>query len=149
MALGPRIGGGGGGAAKGRKILAWISYGFAIVGGAALVATGLITFFTGLVPGWVSAILFAGLFCAMAVDIIIDGEPNRLALISAMVLPSLAATVNGQLSTVVGQFARQVLTSVNAGLGSWLGVSGSGWAVAVMCIALAMIIARRVVAKGG
>ncbi len=135
--------------AKGRKILAWISYGFAVVAGAALVATGLIGFFTGLAPGWVSAILFVGLFFAMAVDIIVDGEPNRLALISAMVLPSLATSVNGQLAAVVGEFARSILASVNSGLGSWLGVAGSGWAVALMCIAVSLIIARRVVAKGG
>ena len=71
-----------------------------------------------------------------------------IAMWSAMLVPSLAVSVNGSLAEMVRQASAQILTQVNSGLTGWLGVSGS-LAVGVVCAVIAFLIGRRVLAKGG
>lgn len=140
---------GGVGKEKGRKALAWISYGLAVVGGAALAATfvgGLIAGFIGFFPGWVAIVVFTGGFVAMAIDLFIDGEPNQVALYTAMLLPSVARAVPGRLSATVTDLSHQALAQVNATLGAWLGTS-SALGLAIACVVVALLMARRVVTK--
>jgi hypothetical protein len=134
---------------KGIKALAWISYGLAVVSGAALVTTflgGWISGLVGLFPGWVAVAATAGIIVAMAVDLFVDGIPNQVALYSAMVIPSLARAVPGKLGDTVGGLAQSLRASVNASLTTWLGVSSS-IGVAVGCAAVSLIMARRVIQK--
>ena len=135
---------------KGIKALAWISYGLAVVSGAATVTTFLGGWITGIVgwfPGWVAAIATAGLVIGMGIDLFIDGIPNQVALYSAMVIPSLARAVPGRLGDTVGELATSLRDSVNASLSTWLGVTSSV-GVAIGCAAISLLMARRVIAKG-
>jgi hypothetical protein len=150
MRLPGAVGGGGGG--KGKKALAWISFGFAVVAGAAFAVVGLGGFFDGLLGmfglPWLPALLFAGVFIAMTVDLIVDAIPNQIAMWSAMLLPSLAQSVNGKLSQTVRDLCNQILSQVNAGLSSWFGVAGA-LGIGVVCAVAAYLMGRRVLAKGG
>jgi hypothetical protein len=142
--------GGGFNKEKGIKALAWISYGLAVVGGAALAATflgGWISGLVGIFPNWVAIVAFVGAFVAMAVDLFVDGIPNQMALYTAIALPSLARAVDGRLSDTVTQVSGQALAQVNNSLGVWLGTS-SALAVAAVAVVASLLVARRVVAKG-
>ena len=142
--------GGGFNKEKGIKALAWISYGLAVVGGAALAATflgGWISGLVGIFPNWVAIVAFVGAFVAMAVDLFVDGIPNQMALYTAIALPSLARAVDGRLSDTVTQVSGPALAQVNNSLGVWLGTS-SALAVAAVAVVASLLVARRVVAKG-
>jgi hypothetical protein len=142
--------GGGGNKEKGRLTLAWVSFGFAVIGGAAIVATfigGMIAGFVGFFPSWVAIAAFVGAFVAMAIDLFVDGEPNQVALYTAMVLPSLARAVPGRLSDTITQMSAQALAQLNSVLGEWLGTS-SAMGVALACIIVSLLMGRRVLAKG-
>jgi hypothetical protein len=140
----------GGNKEKGIKILAWISFGLAVIGGAALSATfvgGIVANVMGILPGWVSIVLFAAGFVAMAVDLFVDGIPNQVALYTAIVLPSLARSVPGRLSGTVTDLSRQALAQTNDALGVWLGTS-SALGLAAAAVVVSLLMARRVVQKG-
>ncbi len=146
-----RPGGGGFSKEKGRKALAWISFGFALVGGTAASATFVgdwVDALFGFFPTWVSALALAGAVIALAIDLFVDGEPNKVAVYSAMALPSLGRTSPGRLGDTVTDLGGQLLASVNDFLGEWLGVT-SAIATAAVCAAVALLMARRVVTKGG
>lgn len=135
---------------KGVLALAWISYALAVVGGAFLTATFVGSWIVGLVgwfPGWVAAVAFAGALIAMVVDLWVDGEPNRLALWMAMVIPSLAMAVPGRLGESVRDVSDEIRSAVTSGMTEWLGTS-SVYAIAFASVVVAMLIARRVVTKG-
>jgi predicted MFS family arabinose efflux permease len=140
-----------GGSDKGRKVRAWISFGLAVIGGAAIVATfvgGAIAGLVGFFPSWVAIAAFVGALVAMTIDLIIDGEPNRIALCTAMVLPSLARAVPGKLSDTVTQASSSAHDQVNQSLGVWLGTS-SAIGIAVACVIVSLLMGRRVLAKRG
>jgi hypothetical protein len=142
--------GGGFNKEKGRKVLAWVSFVFALVGGTAAAATflgGWIRELLGAMPPWVSALLIVAAVVSMAMDIFNDSEPNQLALYCALALPSLARASSGKLSATVTQVSGQVTGSVNGGLSAWLGVT-SELAVAIICATIALLMARRVIRKG-
>lgn len=146
----PGAGGGGGG--KGKKALAWIAFAFAVVAGAAFAVGGLGRFFDGMLGmfglPWLPALMFGAGFVAMMVDLIVDQIPNQVAMWMAVALPSLAQSVDGKLSQTVQDVTGQILTQVNSGVSSWLGVSGA-WGVAIVCMVVAYLMGRRVLAKGG
>lgn len=146
-----RPGGGGFNKEKGRKALAWISFGFALVAGTAASATFVgswIDSLFGFFPTWVSALALGAAVVALAIDLFVDGEPNKVAVYVAIALPSLARTSPGRLGGTVTDLAGQLLASVNGFLGVWLGVA-SALATAAICTAVALLMARRVVTKGG
>lgn len=136
---------------KGTRALAWISYGLAVIGGAALTATFVGDWISGLLgifPGWVAIVGFTAGFVVMVVDLLVDGIPNRLALYTAITLPSLARAVPGRLSDSVTDLSTSALTQVNQALGVWLGTS-SALGLAFATVVASLLVARRVVAKGG
>jgi hypothetical protein len=137
--------------AKGIKILAWISYLLAVVGGAALANTvvgQLIGGIIGWFPPWVAQVGFAGGVTAMAVDLICDGIPNRLAVWMGILLPSLATSIEGKLGTTVTNISAQMLGQIDGGLRSWLGTS-SALGIAACAVVISLLVARRVIHKGG
>lgn len=137
---------------KGRKVLAWVSFGFAAAAGAGAAFTfigSLVAAILGFFPApWLPPLLLAGALVAMLMDIFVDSEPNQAALWMAMILPSLAAASNGRLADTVSQGARQLQAQLALGMGDWLGVS-AGFGFVVVAAAVSILMGRRVVAKGG
>lgn len=145
---------GGGGSAlhqRGIVALAWISYLLAVVAGAALVDTwvgGIVTWAVGVFPVAVAALALVAGTVAMLIDLLVDRIPNRLAVWMALVLPSVAAAVDGRLATTVTSISRALLEQVGAGLGTWIG-DASSLGVALGAAVASLLVARRVIAKGG
>lgn len=135
---------------KGIKGLAWCSFAIAVVGGTLATETFLGRFvqgFLGLWPWkWIPPVLLAAAVVALIVDIFIDLIPNQAAIWSALLLPSIAASVNGRLGDEVSRAGRWVLDQIDGWLHTWVTDSSTGLAIA--CIAAALIMARRVVKKG-
>lgn len=137
---------------KGRKVLAWVSFTFAAAAGAGAAFTfvgswvqGVLGFFSW---PWLPPLLLAGAFIAMALDIFNDSEPNQAAIYTVMMLPSLARAANGKLADSVEQAAGQLQSQLALGMGQWLGVS-AGFGFVAVCATVAILMSRRVVAKGG
>lgn len=137
----------------GTKVLAWISFGFAVAGGAALAATWAAGWIVAPIK-WlpssqviaVVALVFALL--GMALDIFIDFVPDRFAVWMGILLPTLATATSGKLSAKVTELANQVLSQVSGGLTGWIGQT-SKTAIAAVCITAALVMAKRVVRKSG
>lgn len=146
-----RPGGGGFNKEKGIKALAWISFVLAAVGGAALAGTflgGWVAGILGFFPDWVGILALTGAFVALAIDLFVDGIPNQVALYTAMTLPALGRSVPGRLGDTVTDMSQQLLASLNGALGEWLGTT-STVGLAVVSVAVSLLMARRVVRKGG
>ena len=130
--------------------LAWISFAFAVLGGALAPAMWVGRFATtvlGFAPWpWLPPVLFGGAVLAIAVDLWIDFVPNQAAIAGAIFAPSAAASVNGELSAKVVQFSSWMLSWASAPFERWLG-TGSSTGLAVGAIVAATIMARRVVKK--
>lgn len=136
---------------NGVTVLAWISEAAALVGGAALMTTfagGWIAALVGLFPGWVaSAALGIGVL-AGGLDMALDGIPNRLAIWMSILLPSMALAVGGKLGATVRDVAHSISAAANQEMGSWLGQK-STVAIAAFGITAALLMAKRVIRKGG
>ncbi len=142
--------GAGVGTGKGTRALAWISYGLAVVGGSALMATdpgSWIAATIGVFPQWVAVFLFGAGLVGMCLDLFLDRIPNRLAVWMAILLPSSARAVHGQLGADVRDVATHISGAADARLSAWIGQS-SLLAIAAFCVAVALLMARRVVRKG-
>lgn len=136
---------------RGTLVLAWISWGLALGGGSAIASTfigRLIGGFVGIFPGWVAVLLFTLGAVGMFIDLLVDGVPNRLAIWMAIVLPSVARAVPGKLSATFTNLSSSLLSAINQWLGEWVGTTAT-LGVAVATVGVALLIARRVVAKGG
>lgn len=136
---------------KGIKVLAWSSFGFAVVGGAAASGTFLgdaVRTTLDVLPWqWVPA---AGLIVAAgatAVDLFMDLIPNRPALYSAIVIPSVATATPGRLGDSLTDGATGAMDWVDASLAEWVGTHSSA-GIAVTCVAASLILARRTVKAG-
>lgn len=147
--------GGGGGfnilRGRGTLILAWISWVVAVAGGAAIAVTfigGLVAGAIGILPSWIAIVAFTLGVVGMILDLVVDGVPNRLAIWMAILLPSVARSVPGKLGASVTHASGQIFSSMNHSLGAWVGTT-STLAVAASLVGIALLVARRVVAKGG
>lgn len=133
---------------KAIKGLAWASFVLAVIAGAALTDTfigGTVAGGIGWLPNWVAILLLIAGAVAAAVDLFVDGVPNRTAIGIAIALPSVARAVPGRLSDQVTGLSRQMLDHANSGgLGAWVGTT-SALGLAVAVAAAAWIIARRTV----
>jgi hypothetical protein len=134
---------------KGLKALAWVSFGLAVVGGTLATQTFMGKFvqgFLGLWPWkWIPPVLLAGGVIALGVDIFIDLVPNRAAIWSALLLPSVAASVPQKLGFEVRHACQAVLDQINGWLHVWITDSATG--LAIVCCGSALIMARRVLHK--
>jgi hypothetical protein len=137
---------------KGRKVLAWVSFGFAVAAGAGAAFTFIGSWIAGILgffpAPWLPPLLLAAAVVTMAMDIFVDSEPNQAALYTAMIVPSLAAASSGRLADTVRQGAGQIQTQLALGIGDWLGVS-AGFGFVLVAGAVSILMGRRVVAKGG
>lgn len=138
------------GKSRGVKALAWISIVLAAAGGAAATPTPIGTFIGWLVnlpPVWFAPSLLFVLAVITVLDPALDGVPNWLAVASVIVMPSVAKSVDGKLGTAVTNLSNEVLAATNEMLGDWLPQSVPALVAAIVLIASAALMARRVVRK--
>ncbi len=146
-----RLGGKTGGGAKGlaMKILAWVAFIFGGLAASPLLAAtfigGIIDNLLSIGPNWVPP-LAAFLICVgIAIDLIADGIPNRLALYGAMLISSVGRSVNGKLGASIESGANQLRDQVSPGLEAWMG-TGSIVAMALALAGAGWLISRRTMA---
>ena len=135
---------------KGVTGLAWASLVFAVVGGA--LAAGMwigdtVVFVLNASPiEWLPELLLFAALVALILDLILDGVPNWLAIVCAILLPSVARATFGKFGATVGDFSGWVLSLLDDVLVQWVGTNSStglAWA----SIIAALLMARRVIKK--
>lgn len=139
------------GTVRGVKVLAWISFGLAAIGGSSLMSTTPGSAVAGLyrlLPQWLQTLGFVIGLGGMILDCWVDRTPNMLAVAMAILLPSVAIDIHGQLGATVRNIAASIAVASSARMGAWIG-SVSALALAACSIGLALLVARRVVRKGG
>lgn len=135
---------------KGILTLAWISQILAVAGGVGVAATFLGDWISGLIgffPDWLGPLLLFAAVVAWILDLLVDGIPNRLAIWCALLIPTLARSVNGTLGQRVTEISGRLADTINAELGAWLGTT-SVLSIALAASLAALLVARRVISKG-
>jgi hypothetical protein len=128
-----------------RNLLAWVSLGLAVVGGAAASTCfvgGLISGIVGALWDWVPLVLSPALFIVWLCDLLNDGIPNRLALWTTMLLPSVNLAIHGRLGAALAGWSHALNAQVDQTVGSWVGQS-SMVAVTFVCAFGALWIAHK------
>lgn len=135
---------------KGVKQLAWVSFGLAVIGGAALMVTfvgRLIAGVVGMFPAWVAgAALLIGAV-VIVLDLWLDGTPNQAAILAAILLPSVSLAAGGSFGAAVRDGAGRVSGSVSGYAGALIG-NGSPLVLAAVGVIGALLMAKRVIKKG-
>lgn len=137
---------------KGIKVLAWTSSAAAVVGGP-LVAGMFIgdvidTVLTAIPWSWIPPVLLGVLVVMLVRDLVVDWEPNRQAIWSMLLMPSVARATPGKLGDRIGEWTGAALEMVAAPLREWLG-TGSPIALALFVGAVAVLLAQRSIQAGG
>ncbi|MET9301799.1 hypothetical protein ABZX66_20995 [Micromonospora aurantiaca] len=135
---------------KGVKILAWLSFGIAFLGGAfgaeTFVGDVIETVLEALPWKWLPVLLLIVAFVGSLIDAFIDGIPNWFAVISAIVGPSIATAVDGRFGDTISGWADSAQEWVNAALTEWTGEQ-SAVGLTLACIVASLLMARRVIKK--
>ncbi len=141
-----RLGGGGGNVkAKATKVAAWASFGLAVAASPLLAGTfvgGIVDNLLGILPAFVPLVVFVVMIVSTAVDLGVDGVPNRVALYCAMLACSVARSVQGRLGDSVERWANALLDQIRGPLGDLLG-TGSALTLALAAAAAAPQAAAR------
>lgn len=144
-----RLGGKGGTIkAQATKVLAWASFALGVAASPLLAGTfvgGIVDNLLGILPSWVALLALVAIVVMTAIDLGMDGVPNRVALYCAMAACSVARSVQGQLGDSVERWSNALLTQVRGPLSSWLGTS-SALALALAAGLAAWLVARRTMA---
>jgi hypothetical protein len=131
------------------KGLAWASYVLGIAAGSLLASTffgGILDTIFGALPwDWAAPAVLLLLFVFVAVDLLSDFIPNRLALYCTMAMPSVGRSVDGKLGDNIESWAGQVRSALEGDFASWLGTA-SALGLAVAASGAAWIVARRTMA---
>lgn len=138
--------------AKGVTGLAWVSLVLAVAGGA-LAAD----MFIGDTLGWIldhqpieylpELLLVVGVV-AIGLDLFMDGVPNQVAIYGALLVPSVATSTFGKLGQQVEAGSGWILDFVDENAAEWAGTNSST-GLALVFVISALLVARRVVKKGG
>ncbi len=135
---------------KGVLVLAWLSFIVAIAGGAFAADTfigDIVRKILGALPWpWVAPMLLFVAFIAMVIDLMLDLVPNRAALTSVMVMPSVATAVDGKLGASILDWAGEIRRVVDENLGPWIGATATV-GMALTCLIGAHFMAKRVITK--
>lgn len=138
--------------AKSIKGLAWASFVIALADGAMLPATFVgDAVDTGL--GWlpwgaiVPIIILVVGWGAVFLDTYLDLEPNQVAVIGALLLPSVAASLNGGLADWTEDVADKVLNAIDQWLFAAMPDGLGSQALAVTIAVAVVLMAQRVVKK--
>jgi len=139
---------------RGDMILAWISFGLAVVGGALAASTGVGEFVHTVLHGlpwhWLPGVGLAAAFVTIAIDLFRDGDPNQAAVAAAILLPSVAAATGGSLGRWVIHSSAALAHWTLPHMQAWVGTSSSV-GLALGAIAIASVVSSRVVkrSRGG
>lgn len=112
------------------KMLAWIGFVLAVIGGAGLVGVGL--------AAAVQIIAVVGALIIIGVDIKKDGIPNQYAVIGAFVLPSLLVGISGKAPEWINGKLTDLWGWAESNMGDWVGTSTVGLALAAVVISFAV-----------
>lgn len=128
------------------KGLAWSSYTLAVVAGALLASTfigGFVDNVLGFIPwDWIPVAILAALFVLTAIDLLMDGVPNRVAMYCTIAMPSVARAVSGSLGNNIESWAGTVRDQLQGNLSDLLGTT-SAIGLAVAAGICAWLVARR------
>lgn len=135
---------------KGTKGLAWLSFGFAVIGGAfaaeTFIGDAIETVLQWLPWEWVAVLLLVVAILGTVIDAFIDGIPNYFAVTAAILAPSIATAVDGKLGESVSSWANSAQGWVNEALTEWTGTQ-SAIGLSLACIVASLLMARRVMEK--
>ncbi|MFI5833235.1 hypothetical protein ACIA5A_06110 [Micromonospora sp. NPDC051300] len=137
---------------KGIKVLAWASTAAALVGGP-LVAGMFIgdtidTVLSAIPWGWVPPVALGVLVVLLVRDLVVDWEPNRQAIWSLLLMPSVARACAGKLGDRIGEWTHAALDLIAGPLREWLGTA-SPIALALFVGATAVLLAQRSIKASG
>ncbi|WFE45287.1 hypothetical protein [Verrucosispora sp. WMMD1129] len=131
---------------KGVKALAWVSFGAAIIAGplvAGMFVGDVIDTILEAIPGdWLPPVMLFLLAVLFIRDLVVDWEPNRLAIWSLLLAPSVARATNGDLGDWVEEATGTALNAVATPLQDALG-TGAPIAMALAVGGAAILLAQR------
>lgn len=137
--------------AGGLPYLAWASFLFALTGGALLPGTpvgeGLSDFVKSVTWTWLPVAALVVGVAGAAIDIIRDLIPDRIAVYTAALAPTVAGAIDGELADKVVGFGEWAVGHIGGPLERWTGLVEPAH-VAIVALLLAWTIARRVVKDG-
>lgn len=134
---------------KGRKGLAWFSFVLAAVGGAAVAVTfvgGIIAGILGFFWWWTAPAALLAAVALIVRDLWMDGEPNFIALFSAMAIPSLARAAPGRFGNAISDASGKILAQADRAMGEWFGTLAP-IGIAGMCILVSLLLGQRMVSR--
>lgn len=135
---------------KGVSGLAWASFVIAVVGGA--LAAGMWigdvieTVLKAIPIGWVPEVLLFAALVTIGLDLFLDGVPNWMAIVGAILTPSIATATFGKLGDKVGEWSAALLGWLGGPMEEWVGTD-SATGLAIAAIIGSLLMARRVVRK--
>ncbi|TBL44226.1 hypothetical protein EYA84_01940 [Verrucosispora sp. SN26_14.1] len=131
---------------KGVKVLAWTSMGTALVGGPLVagmfLGDAIDTVLEAIPWGWIPPVVLGVLVVLLLRDMLLDWEPNRMAIWSLLLIPSVARATPGRLGDRIDEWTGAALELVAEPLRVWLGTS-SPIALALFVGATAILLAQR------
>ncbi|MFG1846799.1 hypothetical protein [Micromonospora carbonacea] len=137
---------------KGVKALAWTSFGTAFVGGPLVagmfVGDAINTVLEAIPWGWIPPAVLFLLAVIFVRDLVVDWEPNRQAIWSLLLAPSVARAVPGELGDRIDEWTSAALNVISGPLREWLG-TGSPIALAVAVGGAAILLAQRSIKASG
>jgi hypothetical protein len=131
--------------------LAWASFLFALTGGALLpgtpVGVDIADFIQSVTWTWLPYVVFSVAIVGTVIDIGRDLIPDRIAVYSAALAPTFAGAIDGKLAEKVEALGRWAAGGIGDPLREWTGLMEPAH-VSIAALALAWVIARRVVKDG-
>lgn len=137
---------------KGVKALAWTSLAAAIVGGPLVAGMFIGDAVNGVLRAipwnWIPPVLLGVLFLLLVRDMILDWEPNRQAIYSLLLMPSVARATPGKLGDRIGEWTGAALDLIADPLREYLGTA-SPIALALFVGLAALLLAQRSIKSSG
>ena len=121
------------------KLLAWIGFALAVIGGAGLVGVGLAV--------TVQIIAVLGALVIIGIDIAKDRIPNQYAVIGAFVLPSLIVGINGTFPAWISDRLGDLWGWASDNAGDWVKTTTIGLALAA--VALSFLVSSKTMPRTG
>lgn len=121
------------------KLLAWIGFALAVIGGAGLVGVGL--------AAAVQIIAVLAALLIIGIDIAKDRIPNQYAVIGAFVIPSLIVGINGSVPEWFDDKLSDLWGWASDQLGNWVGTTTVGLALAA--VAISFLVSQKTMPRTG
>lgn len=112
------------------KIIGWIAFGLAIIGGAGLVGVGL--------TATVQIIVVFGALLLITMDVAKDKKPDQHAVIAGFALPALIVGIGGDFPEWLSDKLGDLWTWAEREMGTWVETSTVGFALFAVVISFLM-----------